>query len=214
MFWLLCSAAEAPANQQATERPVRGQTEKEEKQNPPCPSSKNKHTNRHPNSQTHTHTAKTKPHGLGGCWACLQSFATRASTYLSRGKRGGVFAVLSAWWCRGRASPGSARPYIKNQIVSLPCACALLCRRDLLPDALMVVGKRWLARSPASAGTPGKERVCEATCAVSQSPAVQQTYLYALRIACRLCWMVWTLSESWTAVPWRSCRGCKSVRRG
>ena len=38
----------------------------------------------------------------------------------------------------------------------------MVTRRDLLPDALMVVGKHWLARSPASAGTPGKERVCEA----------------------------------------------------
>ncbi|CAK9009851.1 unnamed protein product [Durusdinium trenchii] len=34
-------------------------------------------------------------------------------------------------------------------------------RRDLLADALMVIGKHWLNRSPAAAGTPGEERVCE-----------------------------------------------------
>lgn len=35
------------------------------------------------------------------------------------------------------------------------------CRRDLLADALMIIGKRWLNRSPAAAGTPGDVRVCE-----------------------------------------------------
>ena len=34
-------------------------------------------------------------------------------------------------------------------------------RRDLLADALMIIGKRWLNRSPAAAGTPGDVRVCE-----------------------------------------------------
>ncbi|CAE7661943.1 ILA [Symbiodinium sp. CCMP2592] len=48
-----------------------------------------------------------------------------------------------------------------RSLVSLVVPRQSIARRDLLPDALMVVGKRWLARSPASAGTPGKERVCE-----------------------------------------------------
>ncbi|CAE7449803.1 kdelr2 [Symbiodinium natans] len=48
-----------------------------------------------------------------------------------------------------------------RSLVSLVVPRESITRRDLLPDALMVVGKHWLARSPASAGTPGKERVCE-----------------------------------------------------
>ncbi|CAJ1403962.1 unnamed protein product [Effrenium voratum] len=34
-------------------------------------------------------------------------------------------------------------------------------RQDLLADALTVVAKHWLSRSPAAAGTAGEERVCE-----------------------------------------------------
>eukprot|EP00931_Biecheleriopsis_adriatica_P116933 TRINITY_DN9250_c0_g1_i1.p1 TRINITY_DN9250_c0_g1~~TRINITY_DN9250_c0_g1_i1.p1 ORF type:complete len:2761 (+),score=816.01 TRINITY_DN9250_c0_g1_i1:930-8285(+) len=46
-------------------------------------------------------------------------------------------------------------------LVLLVVPKSVVSRRDLLPDALMIVGKGWLERSSAAAGTPGDEPVCE-----------------------------------------------------
>ena len=66
-------------------------------------------------------------------------------------------------------------------------------RRDLLPDALMVVGKRWLSRSPSSAGTPGQDRVCEARCGILYLFPPEVSRDTASPITWRWCWMGQTL---------------------
>jgi len=48
-----------------------------------------------------------------------------------------------------------------RSVVQLVVPPDVMDRRDLLADALMIVGKRWLQRSPAAAGTSGDVRVCE-----------------------------------------------------
>lgn len=48
-----------------------------------------------------------------------------------------------------------------RSLVQLVVPPTVMDRRDLLADALMIIGKRWLNRSPAAAGTPGDVRVCE-----------------------------------------------------
>lgn len=48
-----------------------------------------------------------------------------------------------------------------RSLVGLVVPLRLVARRDLLPDALMVIAKRWLQRSGRAAGTPGAAPACE-----------------------------------------------------
>eukprot|EP00930_Biecheleria_cincta_P034269 TRINITY_DN23698_c0_g1_i1.p1 TRINITY_DN23698_c0_g1~~TRINITY_DN23698_c0_g1_i1.p1 ORF type:complete len:2738 (+),score=614.06 TRINITY_DN23698_c0_g1_i1:451-8214(+) len=48
-----------------------------------------------------------------------------------------------------------------RDLVALVIPRTVVSRCDLLPDALMVVGKGWLDRQPAAAGTSGDEPACE-----------------------------------------------------